>query len=398
MPDAAASIEREHDPMKITAVEASPLNIPISIDVLGLNKPMSLSMCFVAVHTDEGISGYGFTAITEEEVITSIVEKVAGPAIIGDDPRLTERVWDKLYWLLAPRGQTGYAAHAIAALDIALWDIKGKALGQPVYKLLGGARDRVPTYATFGFGFFDRDQLAEAAKLWVSNGHKRLKMTVGNSALQRRDEPRRLPDVIADDYERVKAVRDAVGDEVEIYIDANCSLDHYHAVKLARRLEPLGISFFEEPITQNDVRQMADMRRQTSIPLACGQNEGLSFRFRDLLAANAVDVVQPNVAITGGYTQCAKIAGMAQAFNVNIANGGAWIHHNMHLQAGMANGTLAEYHYVAVECCKKMYKDLPAPKDGWLDLPQAPGLGFEPDLDAIAELAKLPASGGHGKG
>ena len=384
--------------MKIAAVEASPLNIPITIDLFGLNKQSALSACFVAVHTDAGVSGYGFTAITEEEVIASIINSVAGPAIVGDDPLSTERVWDKLYWLLAPRGQTGYAAHAIAAIDIALWDIKGKHLGQPVYKLLGGTRDRVPTYATFGFGFFDREHLAAAAKLWVSNGHRRLKMIVGNAALQRRDEPRPLAEVIAEDYERVKAVRDAVGDGIEIYIDANCSLDHYHAVKLARRLEPLGISFFEEPITQNDVRQMADLRRQTSIPLACGQNEGFSFRFRDLLVHEAVDVVQPNVAITGGYTQCAKIAGMAQAFNVPIANGGAWIHHNMHLQAGMANGTLAEFHYVAVECCKKMYKALIEPKNGWLDLPQTPGLGFEPDLEAIAALASLPASGGHGKG
>ena len=207
-----------------------------------------------------------------------------------------------------------------------------------------------------------------------------------------------MADVIAEDWERVRAVREAAGDGVEIYIDANCSLDHYHALKLARRLEPLGIAFFEEPITQNDVRQMADLRSKTTIPLACGQNEGLSFRFRDLLVAEAVDVLQPNVAITGGYTQCAKIAGMAQAFNVPIANGGAWIHHNMHLQAAMANGTLGEYHYVAVECCKQIYKGLPVPKDGWLDLPQAPGLGFEPDLDAIAEIAKNPSSGGHGKG
>jgi L-alanine-DL-glutamate epimerase-like enolase superfamily enzyme len=384
--------------MKIYAVEATPLNVPITVDLLGVNKRTSLSMCLIAVHTDEDVTGYGFTAITEEEVIAAVIEHIAGPAIVGDDPSNIERLWDKLYWLLSPRGQTGYAAHAIAAIDIALWDIRGKVLGLPVYKLLGGSRDRVPTYATFGFGFFDRDQLAEAAKLWIANGHKRLKMTVGNSALQRRDEPRPLADVIEEDFRRVKAVRDAVGDEIEIYIDANCSLDHYHALKLAKRLEPLGIAFFEEPITQNDVHQMADLRRRTSIPLACGQNEGLAFRFRDLLVHEAVDVVQPNVAITGGYTQCAKIAGMAQAFNVPIANGGAWIHHNMHLQAGMSNGTLAEFHYVAVECCKRIYKALPEPRDGWLDLPQTAGLGFEPDLHAVAELAKNPSSRGRGKG
>ena len=120
-------------------------------------------------------------------MIAQIVNGVAGPAIIGDDPLAHERIWDKLYWTLMPRGQTGYAAHALAAIDVALWDIKGKALGQPVWRLLGGAHPRVPVYATFGFGFFDREQLAAAAKLWVSQGFKRLKMTVGNEALRKRD-------------------------------------------------------------------------------------------------------------------------------------------------------------------------------------------------------------------
>ena len=100
--------------------------------------------------------------------------------------------------------------------------------------------------------------------------------------------------------------------------------------------------------------------------LACGQNEGLAFRFRDLLAAQAIDYAQPNVAITGGFTQCAKIAGMAAAFNVSVANGGAWGFHNMHLQAGVANGTLVEHHYLAVELCKQIYRGLPEPADGRL--------------------------------
>src|ERR671933_574016 len=109
-----------------------------------------------------------------------------------------------------PRGQTGYAAHALAAIDVALWDIKGKALGQPVWRLLGGAHPRVPVYATFGFGFFDREQLAAAAKLWVSKGFSRLKMTVGNDALRKRDE-RPIMELIREDAARVAAVREAVG-------------------------------------------------------------------------------------------------------------------------------------------------------------------------------------------
>ena len=384
--------------MKITRVKAIALDLPIEVKMVGVQRSTSLSACVVRIDTDQGIVGHGFTAITEEEVIAAAVNEVAAPAIIGESPLEHERIWDRLYWLLSPRGQTGYASHAIAAIDVALWDIKGKALGQPVWRLLGGARNRVPTYATFGFSFYDRDQLAAAARLWVANGDRRLKMVVGHEALQRRDAPRPLREVILEDEQRVRAVREAVGEGPELYVDANCSLDAYHAEELARRIQPLGISFFEEPITQNDVRQLADLRNRVGIPLAAGQNEGLAYRFRDLLVHRAVDVLQPNVAISGGFTQCVRIAGMASAFNVPIANGGAWPFHNMHLHAGLANGGLVEYHYPAVEACRAIYRGLPEPKDGWLTLPEQPGLGFEPDEEAMREVAKRPGARGRGKG
>jgi L-rhamnonate dehydratase len=383
--------------MKIARVTATPLNVPLHIDVAGVNRKTSLACCHVEVETDDGLTGHGLTSITEEDVIAQIVNGVAGPAITGDDPLANERVWDKLYWMLMPRGQTGYAAHALAAIDVALWDIKGKAFGQPVWRLLGGAHPRVPAYATFGFGFFDREQLAAAAKLWVAQGFTRLKMTVGNEALRHRDA-RAVMDVIREDAARVRAVREAVGPDVELFVDGNCNLDLYHATKLAEMIKPLGIAFFEEPLTQNDVPGMAQLRRQTGMALACGQNEGLAFRFRDLLTAQAIDYAQPNVAITGGFTQCAKIAGMAAAFNVSVANGGAWGFHNMHLQAGLANGTLVEHHHLAVELCKRIYRGLPEPVQGVFVMSDQPGLGFEPDRDAIREIAKLPPSQGRSKG
>src|SRR5262245_6329676 len=344
--------------MKIARVTATPLNVPLHIKLVGADRKTSLAACFVEVETDGGIVGHGFTSITEEDVIAQIVNGVAGPAIIGDDPLCHERVWDKLYWTLMPRGQTGYAAHALAAIDVALWDIKGKALGQPVWRLLGGARSRVPVYATFGFGLLGPEPRAAAAKVWVSQGFRRLKMTVGNEALRHRDT-RPLADVIREDAARVKAVREAVGPDVELFIDANCNLDLYHAKKLAEMVMPFGISFFEEPLTQNDVLQMRELRRSTGMALACGQNEGLAFRFRDLLLHEAVDFVQPNVAITGGFTQCVRIAGLASSFNVPLANGGAWGFHNMHLQAGGANGTLVGHHYLGVGLDKQIYRDLP---------------------------------------
>jgi L-alanine-DL-glutamate epimerase-like enolase superfamily enzyme len=245
----------------------------------------------------------------------------------------------------------------------------------------------VPLYATFGFNFFDREQLAAAARLWVAQGHRRLKMVVGHEALRRRDA-RPLMETIREDAARVQAVREAVGPDIELYVDANCSLDLYHATRLADMIKPLGISFFEEPITQNDALQMGELRRATGMPLACGQNEGLIFRFRDLLLHQAVDYLQPNVVSSGGFTQCARIGGLGAAFNVPLANGGAWPFHNMHLQAGLANGGLVEMHYLAVELCRKIYRGLPVPENGWLTLPDTPGLGFEPDRDAIRDIAK----------
>jgi L-rhamnonate dehydratase len=377
--------------MKIVRVAATPLNVPLEVALPGIARKSSLEACFVEVETDKGIVGHGLAAITRETVIAEIVNTVIAPALKGDDPLAHERIWDKLYWLLTPRGQTGFGAQALSAVDIALWDIKGKALGEPTWRLLGGARSRVPLYATFGFNFFDRDELAAAAKLWVSQGYRRLKMVVGHEALRNR-ESRSLADVIREDAARVRAVREAVGADIELYIDANCSLDLYHACRLAQMVQPFGIAFFEEPITQNDVLQMRELRRATGMALACGQNEGLIFRFRDFLLNEAVDYVQPNVVSSGGFTQCAKIAGLAAGFNVPLANGGAWPYHNMHLQAGVANGGLVEMHYLAVELCWQIYRGLPEPRDGWLTLPNTPGLGFEPDRDAIAALAKSPRS------
>jgi L-alanine-DL-glutamate epimerase-like enolase superfamily enzyme len=373
--------------MKIVRVAATALNVPLRIVLPGIDRMASLEACFVEVETDSGIVGHGLGAITRETVIAEIVNRVIAPAIMGEDPLAHEHIWDKLYWTLTPRGQTGFGAQALAAVDIALWDIKGKALGQPVWRLLGGARARVPLYATFGFNFFSREELAAAAKLWVSQGYRRLKMVVGHEALRRRDQ-RPLAEVIREDAARVEAVRDAVGPDIALYIDANCSLDLHHAALLAEMVKPCRISFFEEPITQNDALQMRELRRRTGMPLACGQNEGLIFRFRDLLLNEAVDYLQPNVVSGAGFTQCVRIAGLAAAFNVPLANGGAWQYHNMHLQAGLANGGLVEMHYLADELYKRIYRGLPQPEDGAMTLPDAPGLGFEPDRDAIRDLAE----------
>tara|TARA_R110002020_G_scaffold26460_21_gene85517 strand:+ start:681 stop:1886 length:1206 start_codon:yes stop_codon:yes gene_type:complete len=384
--------------LEIATVEAHALNVPATIEVAGARRDVNLSVCICEIETKGGIRGHGFTAITEEEVVATIVSEILAPALVGECALDYERLWERLYWIVSPRGQTGYAAHAMAAVDIALWDIRGKALGQPIWRLMGGARKKVPVYTTFGFAFLDRDQLVEAARLWISRGHSQLKMTVGAEALQRRDTGRTVKSVIEEDARRVLAVREAVGPDVELFIDANCSLDEYHAFQLAQAIAPARIGFFEEPIAENDARLLADLRRRLPIQLAGGQNEGLAHRFRDLLVHQAVDVLQPNVTIGGGFTQAARVAGMASAFNIPIANGGGWPFHNMHLHGGVANGGLVEYHHPAVVVCQQLFTGLPEPVDGYLTLPETPGLGFDLDRDAVAEFAARPSARGRGKG
>ena len=379
---------------RITRVTVHPLNLPVTLKSPGATVETSVGICVCQVETASGYVGTGITGITEEEVIASILAKIVAPAIIDEDAMCHEHIWEKMYWLLTPRGQAGYASHAISAIDVALWDIKGQIFGEPIWRLLGGARREVPIYTTFGIPFHDREQLAAAAGMWVARGHRRLKMIVGYNALKDRNARRTLDKVIREDIERIRVVREAVGDDVELFIDGNCSLDYLHALELGKRIVEYEISFFEEPITHNDALLLAELRRKLPLPIAAGQNEGLASRFRDFLINGSVDILQPNVVIGGGFTQCQRIAGMAAAFNLPIANGGGWTHHNMHLQAGVLNGSHVEYHWLAVEALRNLFDGFLEPHDDMLTLTDEPGLGFSLNQNALRELLKRPLSDG----
>jgi L-alanine-DL-glutamate epimerase-like enolase superfamily enzyme len=263
---------------------------------------------------------------------------------------------------------------AVSAIDIALWDIKGKFYKEPVWRLLGGAQNPVPAYVTFGLKQYTKEQLVEAAKSFVAQGAHRLKMVVAVD-----------PENPGVDAERVRAVREAVGEKIELMIDANYLFSFNRALELCKLVEPYRITWFEEPVYQNDAHLLADLRRHTSIPIAAGQNEGHRFRHRELIVNRAVDIVQPNVCSVGGYTEAVKVAAMAQAFNLPIANGGGWPHHNMHLHAGMANGWRVEFHVDMWRVGEAIYQNPPAPKDDCVTLAEAPGLGLEPRLEALKE-------------
>lgn len=358
--------------MKITHIKASAHHVEVPIPLF--DKPVvKRRIVFVQVETDEGITGYGMTGGQYLPwAVVAAIETDLLDSLKGMDPRDTEAIHKRVWADLNSRSFTGVISFALSAIDIACWDIKGKATGRTVAELLGGFRDWAPIYVTFGFPHYDYDQLIEAAKIQIERGVRRLKMVV---AVHEKGW--------AEDARRVRGVRDAIGPDAELMIDANYMFSPVEAKMLCREIEDCNLTWFEEPVYQNDIRAMNELRQSTKIPISCGQMEGHRWRFRDFLDHKAVDIVQPNVCYAGGYTEVQKVAHMAQAFDVPIANGGGWPHHNLHIMAGLMNGWRVEFHLGMQQVGEHIFKDPPVPDHDRVYVGKKPGLGLEPNLDAL---------------
>ena len=360
--------------MKITDVTATTHNVAVD-DVPLVDEPISREIVFVEVETDEGITGYGLTSKVQWFGIRELINREMAPILEGMSPLETERVWDDLQWALNKRVQTGAWCSAMSAVDIALWDIKGKQYDEPVWRLLGGAQDTLPAYITMGLMRYDKRDLVEVANRFIDEGHGAVKMKVG---IDDGTNPAR-------DAARVKALREGVGDDVDIMIDANYLFPVNHAKDLCNRIEDQHITWFEEPVHGNDAQLLQKLSEDTSIPLAAGQNEGHRYRHRKLIASGAIDISHPNVVFVGGYTEGKKVASLAQTYNLDIGNGAGFPIHNMHLHGGMPNGWYVEFHLVTWKVERQIYRDTPDPTNGTIHLPERPGLGLEPDRDVLEE-------------
>ncbi|MGA0346052.1 MAG: mandelate racemase/muconate lactonizing enzyme family protein [Alphaproteobacteria bacterium] len=371
--------------MKIDRVQAWALDVPVDFSEIGILRQNNTQMVFAEVETNDGIIGHGISSIADPRPIANTINEVLGPKLVGMDPMDHEKLWHHMFWNVTPWGQTGYASHAISAVDLAIWDLKGIHLDLPVWRLIGGARNSLEIYATCGFSFLDDDQLVESVSLMAEAGFRGAKIQVGRPGQDTRGSDIAMAELIKNDARRIGRVREALGVDFEIAVDAGCRLDISSAYDLCLKIADYEIAWFEEPIIQNDVRLLSQLRSRQPIKLTAGQNEGLAYRFRDMLTHGSVDMIQPNMIITGGLTQCLRIAGLADAFNTSIGNGGGCPFHNMHLQAGLQVGTNLEYQVNAVNACKVIFKNLPKVDNGYLKLPHTPGLGLEPNKDAIRD-------------
>ncbi|VFR43009.1 Muconate cycloisomerase [plant metagenome] len=364
--------------MKIVRIEAHHLaNIPIQPPPFR-KKPDVEHALVVEIETSDGHIGYSMGGYTHP-VIVDFINRHAAPLLTGEDARNIERLTARFHRHSVIRFMGRAYLSALALVDIALWDLRGKALGVPVHQLLGGARDKVPVYITHGAAYggetaYTPEELAAEARHLAELGNVFLKNTVGRQAVPDPD----------DDYIRMRAMREAVGPDVKLAMDGNARMTVGQAIRLCKLTEELNISFLEEPIIDNEPGQLRELRAHTAIPIAAAENH--KYSARDLLVNDAVDILQPNVTNDGGYTAGLRIGMLAQAFNRPLGHGNGSGPHNIALQAGLANGGLVEYHFHKWMAYNAVFAHVPQPENGYLAVPQEPGLGLNPKPGLIEEF------------
>lgn len=357
--------------MKITAITTEeyrwPLHKPITN---GKHTYTHKSLALVKIETDAGVTGIGLGA--GGDIGRATVERLQDE-LIGEDPIDVERLWHKM-WVPKLIGRRGLTTRAISAIDIGLWDIRAKVAGLPLYKLLGGYRDRVPTYVAGGYYEEGKGlkELAEEMVTSVEMGARAVKMKVGALSIQ-------------EDVERVKTVRAAIGPDVKLLVDANCAYRFYEAIRFAKRIEEYDIFWFEEPVAPDDYDGHRKLAAATAIPIATGENEYTRYGFRDLIAHDAAAILNADAKILGGVTEFMKVAALAQAHDLDIAPHGSQEIH-IHLVAAIANGLILEFYRDTTDPMwgKTYHHTLTINDDGTVSPPDVPGIGADPNYEALA--------------
>ncbi len=382
--------------MKITDLRAHVLRSPLA-------QPFAFSQGWVAsrgatlveVTTDEGITGWGEAlcqGLQPPEIAAAAVRSALRPLALGADPLQPEVLWHRMYHQTRDYGMKGALIGAISGVDIALWDILGKVRGEPVAKLLGGMfRTRAQAYAT-GFyritGQGEAQRLAAEARERYADGFRAMKIKLGFG--------------IEDDLAVMRAIREATRDcEYQAMIDTNHAYGVAEAIRLGRGIEEMGwrLRWYEEPVTQEDLDGYGEVRRALGTPIAGGENEFTLFGFRELLARRAVDIAQPDICASGGFTGCRHIVALAHAHGVQV-NPHVWgsavgqaaslqliaaipvAHHSLHASEPLLEFDMSSHPF------REELTDAPLrQQDGWVEVPQRPGLGVEISREVLKKFS-----------
>ena len=382
--------------MRITSVEAIPVRIKREEAYLGalpkeaitrayfLRPPYRalysayFETAFVKISVDDGAFGWGEAlAPVAPEVVCAIVEQLLSPALLGRDPLDGNVLWNVMYDLMRERGYYGgFMLDAISACDTALWDLRGKILHQPIYQLLGGAfHQRVPCYVS-GLPRPTAEERVELALRYVARGFHDFKLAAGHG--------------VRADTASVKALRDALGVESRLLLDAHWVYPLDEAVRLGQNLAELDVGFFEAPINPEDVCGHAQLAAAVPVPIAHGETERTRYQFRPWLEQSAAQVLQPDVG-RAGISEVIKIATMAEAFNTLVAPHlsvglGICIAASIHVAAAIPNLYLLEYQPPVFEAANLLLDTPLVCAEGFYELPTGAGLGVALDESRLRDL------------
>ena len=364
--------------MKISRVEAFAISIPLRAAVSDAVRRITHRDHFIVrITTGDGIEGVGFTLGYDSSLaMVSLTETIFRPILDGADALAAEHLWAEMYRQSIQAGRRGAALRAISAIDIALWDLRGKAAKLPVMHLLGVHSTRLRCYATGGYYRDGQtvDELAREYEAYVSQGFTAVKLKVGKFSAR-------------EDADRMRAVRKALGDDVDILLDANGGWpDAPAAIAAMRRLEEFRPFWIEEPVRADNIAAMARIAEALDTPVATGELEATRWAFADLIERRAADILQPDATVVGGVGEWLKVAHTAASFDIPVAPHYNWDIHTQ-LLATVPNGLFIEYFVRGsdVKVFDAVLKNPIYPEAGYISPRTDPGFGLVFNDDKLSE-------------
>lgn len=337
----------------------------------------------VEIFTDQGLVGIGNAALAPF-VTKQLIDQYLAPLLIGQDPWDSEFLWQHMYRKTMAFGRKGVALVAISALDIAMWDLMGKAAKQPVFRLLGGrTKAKIPVYASRLYSI-PLDELAQEAAAYKAQGYKAMKLRFGWGPIDGAEG-------MARNVELIRTVRETVGDEIDIMADAYMGWSLDYAKRMMRLIEPFNLRWLEEAIIPDDINGYHELRRFGTTPIAAGEHEFTNYGFRQMIEAKSLDYFQFDTNRVGGITAARKIQALAEAYSIPVVPHAGQMH-NYHVVMASLNSPIAEYFpMVDVEVGNELFwyifKGEPQAVDGHIDLDDnLPGLGLEIDEAALSRF------------
>lgn len=359
--------------MRITAVEPILLSIPLRRPVWIAGRAIpGREYTVVRIHTDEGLTGVGF--VLGGKLVHQAVEGYLAPLLVGEDPFMTEALWQRMFEKTLLLGRRGALMRAISIADIALWDLKGKATSLPLYRLLGGYRTSIPVYVSAAYYAAGQtpDDVARELASCVEQGFKGVKMRVGGATLK-------------EDIARVRAARRAIGDDVELMVDANYGFnDHLQGIRAGLLFQDEGVRWLEEPTQPDNLKGSTAIAEALTMPVATGESESTRWAFQQIIEQRAADILQPDVTVVGGVSEWLKVAALASSHNIPVAPHYVW---DVHVHLAAATPAVIVQEYFERDSDLVNFDDVLVsplkPENGMLRVPEGPGLGLDLNDEAI---------------